>query len=101
MGGFEQPADMLPQAKNGGAAVLAVVSPDTLEYSQSVMQSMGHDVHLGLSPGDEFAVQPDILSLLYHSSVLLRGVWKLLSFPRAPVKRFPPYFIASGPPFPV
>src|SRR5208337_3342001 len=71
MGGFEQPADMLPQAKKGGAAVLAVVSPDTLEYSQSVMQSMGHDVHLGLGPGDEFAVQPDILALLYHPPGLL------------------------------
>src|SRR5208337_663098 len=96
MGGFEQPADMLPQAKKGGAAVLAVVSPDTLEYSQSVMQSMGHDVHLGLGPGDEFAVQPDILALLYHPPVLLRSIWKFYCFPGRLSNGFPRISLPPG-----
>ena len=57
---------MLLEAKNGGAAISALISPNTFKDSQPVMQGMGEDVNLGLIPGDHLAVEPDKFGLFHH-----------------------------------
>ncbi len=38
---------------------LPVIGPHPLEHGTAVMQRMGEDMHLGVLPGAQLAVQPD------------------------------------------
>ena len=70
MGGIKQAPDVFRQTEDGGAAVGAEISPDAFEDPQPVMQGVGEQGNLGFVPGNEFAVEPDVLGLFHHGSFL-------------------------------
>ena len=41
--------------------VVGLVGADALEHAHAVVQGVGEDVDLGVVPGDELAVHPDLL----------------------------------------
>jgi hypothetical protein len=41
----------------------SVIGPHPLEHRGSVVQGMAHDMHLGILPGDQLAVEPDVLGV--------------------------------------
>ena len=55
----EEPAGVLVQAEDGGAAVLRLVAADPLERTEPVVQRVREDVDVGLVPRDERAIEPD------------------------------------------
>ena len=48
------------------SSVGALVAADALEDAEAVVQRVRQDVDLGLVPGDELAVHPDLLDLVDH-----------------------------------
>jgi hypothetical protein len=59
LGRVEHPLGVLLQPEDCGAN-LRLVGAHALEYGQAVVQGMGEDVGVGLSPGHELAVVPDL-----------------------------------------
>ena len=53
-GRIEQPLGVLGELED-----LAAIGALALEDAGAIMQAMGQDMHLGVLPGDEFAVEPD------------------------------------------
>jgi hypothetical protein len=93
---------MFLQAKNGGSAIVAMIGPDAFKDTQTIVQGMGHEVNLGLVPGNELAIQPDEFCLFHHLSVLHQVPCSIFyRFARCLSNAFPAVFIASGPLFPV
>ena len=62
VGGVQQALDVFAQPKNGDA-LRRVVGADTFEDGGAVANDMREDVNLGVVPGDEFSVVPDLLGL--------------------------------------
>jgi len=67
----EQAVGMLFQAENR-RAVRGVVRTHAFKTAEAVMQGVGEDVGLGITPGNHFSVQPDnAIAVSHRHSVLL------------------------------
>ena len=62
LGGVEQAAGVLLQTENAGAFG-GIVGTHPLEHRGAVVQGVAHHVHLGILPGHQFAVEPDVLGV--------------------------------------
>ena len=65
-----EPVQMVVVAEDRGAA-LGLVGADALEHAGAVVEGVREHVHLGVLPGDEFAVHPDDFGVGHRAS--LRG----------------------------
>ena len=59
VGALEEPADVLAMAEDVAASVGPLVAADALEHTEAVVERVGHDVDVGLVPGDQGAIHPD------------------------------------------
>ena len=59
MGALEEPTDVLAVAEDVAAAIGPLVAADALEHAEAVVERVGHDVDVGLVPGDQGAIHPD------------------------------------------
>ena len=59
VGALEEPTDVLAVAEDVAAAIGPLVAADALEHSEAVVERVGHDVDVGLVPGDKGAIHPD------------------------------------------
>jgi len=57
---------MLLKPEDCGAAAGLLVSANALEDAHSVMEGVGHHVHLGLLPRHQSAIEPDKLGFGRH-----------------------------------
>ncbi|MNG06667.1 hypothetical protein D3C84_899230 [compost metagenome] len=62
LGGVEQAAGVLLQAEDAGPPG-GVVGAHPLEHRGAVVQGVAHDVDLGILPGHQAAVEPDVLGV--------------------------------------
>ena len=64
---------MFREPENRRAPVSGLISADSFEDPEAVVQGVGQDMDSGFIPGDEFAVEPDLLSTnLGHGVAFLR-----------------------------
>ena len=61
----EQPVGVLVQTEDR-RALLGLVGAHALEHAHAVVQGVGEDVDLGLTPGHQLAVEPDDAVTIRH-----------------------------------
>ena len=61
---------MLLEPKDRAAAVFQLVATNTLKDAEAIMQGMGEHVDVGLIPGDEFTVEPNLIDLIDHAALI-------------------------------
>ena len=72
---IEQAVVVLGQPEDGGAAVLTGVAANSLEHADAVVQSMGEDMYLGLVPGHQRAVHPNLT--VVHGVLLRKSILQI------------------------
>src|SRR5699024_9775143 len=65
LGTVEEAIGVIFQSENRWATV-RFVSPHSFECAHPVMQGMGKHMHLGVTPGNQFAIQPDNTVSISH-----------------------------------
>ena len=64
---------MLLQTEHGASAVAELVDSNAFEDTQPIMERVCEHVDLSFVPGDELAVEPDLLQLLDHGLGIAAG----------------------------
>ena len=68
--GADHAVHVLVQAEDAGPLAGEFVGADALEHAHPVVQGVGQDVDVGLFPGNEFPVEPDVFGFLDHAVLL-------------------------------
>src|SRR6202012_4503381 len=63
--GIEEPADVVGQAEHH-RPLGRVVDPDALENRGAVVEAVAHHMHLGVAPGLDLAIHPDVFGQGLH-----------------------------------
>src|SRR5262249_32244715 len=75
VGGVEQAIVVFDQSEDGRAAVLAGIAADALEHPDAIVQGMGKDMYLGLLPGHQRAIHPDLAVI--HKRLLRKNTLQI------------------------
>src|SRR5713226_5108041 len=96
VGRRKQPVHVLVEAKDG-RALRAFVAPDAFESGQAIVEAVREDVDLGVFPGHELPVQPDLFGFLQHERMIAAGpdLVKRLSATRRLASLCPSTYTAS------
>jgi hypothetical protein len=60
---------MVPQPEDGRFSIMTEVTANSFENGQPIMETVSEDMDIGLIPGNQFPIQPDLFHLLHHRQI--------------------------------